>query len=375
MAGRRNRYGFQEYRGRGSGRSVLIFIVVVLAVLLAAGLVFMFVLGNYIKYSPTGIEIDLPWFNREPSVPPEVTGLVVMESDDPVITADSVENPTEDLTEAPTEDLTPTAAPGPVYEPIAAVTVTAAQILDGTAVSAVANAGGSAMVVEMKASTGRLAWQSRAELAATLNVNAENDGLADAVRELAQNGDVYLIARVYCFKDTALTSAKIGLLVDTGGAPWYDSSGSRLSSPADQQTVDYLSALCLELADMGFDEILLEEAGYPHQGNVNQLATNDNRPGNRTVPVAAFLQRLSGELEEKGVRLSVYVTERLDPGEEVYSGLTASVLAQNAGRVWLDGQVSREHYESILSAAGMDDVSARVVAPAAGAAEGGSWYS
>ena len=367
MAGRRNRYGFQEYRGRGSGRSVLIFIVVLLAVLFIAGVVFMVVMGDYINYTPDGLEINWPpWFHREPSAPPEITDPVVVESDDPVITT----QPTQE----PTQEPTPTLPPEPVYEPLAAVTVTAAQLLDGTAAQLVANAGGNAMVVEMKAGTGKLAWQSGAELAAELNANAEGDGVDSAIRELALNGDVYLVARVHCFKDTGLTNAKIGILVDTGKAPWYDSYGDRWSSPANQQAVDYLSALCLELADMGFDEILLDEAGYPSMGNVSLLATDDNRPGNRTVPVAAFLQRLSGELGEKGVRLSVYVTELLEPGDEVYSGLTASVLAQNAGRVWLDDQVSREHYVSILSAAGLDDAAVRVVAPAAGAAEGGSWY-
>ena len=62
------------------------------------------------------------------------------------------------------------------------------------------------------------------------------------------------------------------------------------------------------------------------------------------------------------------------PGEEVYSGLTAAVLAQNAGRVWLDQRVDSGHYESILAAAGLDNPAARIVAPAAAGREG-SWYS
>ena len=130
----------------------------------------------------------------------------------------------------------------------------------------------------------------------------------------------------------------------------------------------------LSLADMGFDEILLDSAGYPWEGEVNVLATNDNRPEDRTVPVAAFLQRIAGELKAKDVRLSVYVYEQLASGDEVYSGLTAAVLAQNAGRVWLDKRVSRASCESVLSAAGLDNLAARVVAPAANAAAGGSWY-
>ena len=365
MAGRRNRYGYQEYRGRGGGRSVLIFIVVLLAVLLIAGVVFMIVMGDHIKYTDTGMEIDWPWRHQDPTAPPEITDPVVIDTDPVVVTMEPTSEPTPP----------PTPTPELQYEPLSAVTVTADQLRSGTAAQAVADAGGSALVVEMKANTGKLAWQSQTELAATLNANAANNGAADAIRGLAQEGNLYLVARVHCFKDPLLARAWIGTLMTRGGNIWHDYSGTNWSSPANQQAVDYLSALCLELADMGFDEILLDDAGYPWDGELFALATNDNRPEDRTVPVAAFLRRLAGELREKDVCLSVYAAEKLAPGNEVYSGLTAEVLAQNVGRVWLDKQVDRTYYESLLSAAGMDGLAARVVVPgAANTVEGGSRY-
>ena len=367
MAGRRNRYGFQEYHGRGSrgsGRSVLIFIVVFLAVLFIAGVVFLIVIGDYINYTATGIEINLPWLNQEPSAPPVFSDPVVVETDDWVVTVEPTSGP---VSEEPTAE--------PVrYGSLAAVTVTTDQLRFGSAAQAVGNAGGNALVVEMKAITGKLAWQSRTELAASMNVNAANNGVADAIRELAQNGDLYLVARVHCFRDRSLASAQIGTLTTNGGRIWYDFYGASWSSPANQQAADYLSALCLELAEMGFDEILLDDAGYPCEGELNALAIGDNRPMDRTVPVAGFLQRLAGELKEKDVRLSVYAYESFTPGDEVYSGLTADLLAGNADRVWLDKRVDWEQYESLLSAAGLDDPAARVVAPTADAVEGGSWY-
>ena len=358
MAGRRTRYGYQEYRGRdGQHSSVLIFIVVLLAVLLIAGVVFMAVMGDYIRYTPTGVEIDWPWRNQEPSAAPVFSDPVVVETGDIVVTVEP--------------------APGSAYAPgsvLAAVTVTAEQLRSGTAAQAVADAGGSALVVEMKAGTGKLAWQSQTELAASLYVNAGDGGVADAIRELARDGDLYLVARVHCFRDQFLTNAWIGPLVSRQGRIWYDPDGIGWSSPVNQEAADYLSALCLELADMGFDEILLDDAGYPCRGEIDELATDDNRPEDRTAPVAAFLQHLSGELREKGVYLSVYAYEPLSPESEVYSGLTAGLLARSAGRVWLDEAVDREYYESILSAAGVSNLAARVVAPAGETAGGGSWY-
>lgn len=361
MAGRRNRYGYQEYRGRSGGRSVLIFIIVLLAVLLVAGVAFMALMGDYIKYTDTGMEIDWPWLDNNPSPPPVTSDPLVMESEDVVVTVE------------PTPEPTPTPTPEPQYQPLAAITVTADQLRGGTAAQAVANAGGNALVVEMKAGNGKLAWQSQTELAASLRANAANDGAAQAVRELAQAGDIYLVARVHCFKDPGLANARIGTLMTKRGNIWYDKMGICWSSPANQQTADYLSALCLELADMGFDEILLDDAGYPWEGEVHVLATSENRPEDRTAPVAAFLARLAGELKARDVCLSVYAYEKLLPGEEVYSGMTAAVMAQNVGRVWLDKRVDREHYQTLLTAAGLDNPIARIIAPA-GAAGDGSWY-
>ena len=362
MAGRKNRYGYSEYRGRsGRGRPVLIFIIVLLAVLLAAGVAFMLLMGDYIKYTDTGMEIDWPWMSSGPSAPPEITDPVAVESEPVVVTVE------------PTPEPTPTLPPEPQYQPLAAVTVTADQLRGGAAAQAVANAGGNALVVEMKSGNGRLAWQSQTELAASLSLNAADDGTAQAVRELAQAGDLYLVARVHCFKDPALARAGIGTLMTQGGNIWYDFFGICWTSPANQQAADYLSALCLELADMGFDEILLDSAGYPNSGEVNVLAVSDNRPADLTVPVSAFLERVSGELEARNVRLAVSTDETLLPGNAVLSGLTAGVLAQYAGRVWLSGSASAQQYTDLLAAAGWQDTSPRLVVKNA-LTGAGSWY-
>ena len=125
-----------------------------------------------------------------------------------------------DLVEpSPTVEPTPTPTPEPAYEPIAAVTVTAAQLRDGSAAQAVAAAGGNALVVEMKGIKGRLAWQSQTELAASLWANAADDFTAQAVRELAQNSQLYLVARVQCFRDPLMASGWVGSLMTRGGTP------------------------------------------------------------------------------------------------------------------------------------------------------------
>ncbi len=363
MSGRRNSYGYHEYRGRsrggGGARAVLLFIIALLAVLLAAGTAFYLLVD--IEYTDTGIKINWPWAQESAGLPPIAS--------DPleVIT-------TPEITVEPTLEVepTPTLAPEPQYPHIGAVTVTPAQLRGGSAAQAVAEGGGNALVVEMKDVNGRLAWQSQTELAAALGANAADNLAAQAVRELAQDGGLYLVARVQCFRDPLLARNWVGTLMTKGGNLWHDAQGLGWSSPANQQAADYLSALCLELADMGFDEILLERAGYPNFGEVHVLATSGNRPEDLTAPVAAFLERVSGELAEKGVCLSVATDETLAPETPVNSGLTADVLAQNAGRVWLSGSAAGQQYAALLAGAGMEDLDTRLVVKNASS---GSWYS
>ncbi len=363
MGGRKNSYGYSEYHGRGGGRArtVLLFIIALLAVLLAAGAAFMAFMGQYLEYTENGVIVHWPWA-QESAAPLPIAS-------DPIeVVSDLV-----DVTVEPTAPPEPTPPPGPVYEPIGAVTVTAAQLRGGTAAQAVASAGGTALVVEMKDIYGKLAWQSQAPLAATLGTNAADNLTAQAVQTLAQTTDLYLVARIQCFRDPVLARNWVGSIMTRGGNVWYDTLGLGWTSPASQQAVDYLSALCQELADMGFDEILLDSAGYPNAGEVKVLATSDNRPEDRTVPVAAFLERVAGELAAKDVKLGVYTDEALLPGDVVLSGLTADVLANHAGRVWLDSKAGTEQYTALLSAAGWENFAPRLVVKGTAAGEG-SWY-
>ena len=358
--GRKNQYGYQEYRGRGGGRGrmVLLFIIALLAVLLAAGTAFYLLVD--IEYTPNGMVIHWPWAQESETPPPPTAPPPEL----PSVAVEVVEP-------SPTPEPTPTPTPEPTYNPIAAVTVTTAQLRDGSAAQAVAAAGGNALVVEMKGIKGRLAWQSQAELAATLWANAADDRTAQAVRELAENTELYLVARVQCFRDPLMASSWVGTLMTRGGNLWQDAQGVGWSSPASRDAVDYLSQLCLELAEMGFDEILLDSAGYPDFGEVNVLATGDNRPEDRTVPVAAFWARLSEELAEKGTALSVQTTEDALRGDNAFSGATAANLARYAARVWLPAPVKGSDYAAILSNVGLDNAAARIVVKNAAS---GSWY-
>ena len=330
-------------------------IIALLLILLIAGILFIVFLGRYVEYTDSGVRVNLPWLQEEEPEGPAAT--------DPVVIL------TEDPAQTPTQGQTARA-----LDEIGAVEVTVRQLAAGSAAQAVAAAGGNALVVEMKGINGRLAWVSQAEQAAALGVNAQDDSVAQAVSALAQEDGLHLVARISCFRDQALAGAGVGgPLMTQGGNVWYDASGYRWVSPVSQQVRDYLVQLCVELAQMGFDEILLESAGFPDLGETHVLATSENRPEDLTGPVAQFLEELSGALADTDAALSVLASQETALGTDELTGITPELLAEYAHRVWTG---LPEEGVSVLVAplerAGMDQAEQRIVS-LGGPREEGSW--
>jgi len=68
---------YNPYRGkRRQGSRVLKVIVVVLAVVLAACLIFTVTLGRYVQYTDDGVRLDLPWGREEPGPGPSLEMII-----------------------------------------------------------------------------------------------------------------------------------------------------------------------------------------------------------------------------------------------------------------------------------------------------------
>ncbi len=342
MAGRDERTRYQGYRGRGGGSRFLKVVIILLALLLLAGLVFVFFfMGEYMEYTENGPQFRPPWVHQE-SAPPTIPS-------DPVV----VDDPVVVVSGSPAASpAVPTSPPAPA--PIRAVELTPEQLAGGQAVQLAADAGAGAVVVEMKAPSGRLAWQSGTELAADLKVNAADDTAADAVRTLAAGGGLYLVARVQCFRDQALSLSGTGALKNESGGIWTDGEGLSWADPASESASDYLAALCRELADMGFDEIVLASSGYPSGAGLPPWGDD------LSAPVAALYAKAEAALSPTGAHLSVAAGEdAVRDGQS--GGVTAALLARYAQRVWLPAPTWDDtDYAALLTAAGMDNAAARV---------------
>ena len=107
---------------------------------------------------------------------------------------------------------------------------------------------------------------------------------------------------------------------------------------------------------MGFDELVLDSAYFPDQGEVHVLAQSTNYPDTRTTVVEQFWQEVTQALEGSEVRLSAQVRgDSLVEGGTT-SGMTPQLLDQYAQRVWvtLDETTTQTQVTRALTQAGID---------------------
>lgn len=309
-------YGRRTSHFRGFFKTVLILILLLLLVLLLSALFFQ----RYLVYDDNGVRLELPWSQQdaEQSSPAPSVPLVTP----PQIVKEEVSATPEPEPELP--------------EPIPFVH--AVQI-DPSALTTVAlPAGADGVVVPMKGDDGKLSFVTNHPLAVRVGASSGDPAQNDAIRALTA-GNLYTVAQVSCFRDHRTSSvASEHKLSTASGYCWEDRDNIRWTSPADREVWDYLTALCIEIAELGFDEILLTNCGYPtvEQGNLDWIRKDEAYPeGSLDTVIAAFLRHLHTALEPYEVKLSVCGLLPELQGDTAYTGLTLENALANCDRIWV----------------------------------------
>ena len=301
---KRQSYGYGAYRGRGRGNAGLKVLVIFLAVILIMAVAGFFLAERYMVYGDDGeVRLELPFLQQEePKQEVEATPSPQL----PVVTAQPV----------------PEKAQRP--EVILPVLLSWEALWDGSAEETVIEAGGNAALFDMKLDSGELGWVSDQELSIQAKVSLDDPEKNEAMKKMAQQDDVYRIARISCFKDNELSNADLSLaIMTTGGYRWLDSDKTRWLSPASQTVQEHLAASCGELARLGFDEIVLDNAGYPTRGLLSYIRKDEAYDAQQFESViTGFYQKVAEELEGSGVALSVVY----DPQTTALSGQSEKVL-------------------------------------------------
>ena len=315
----RDRKQMKAYRGRLTLNDTLKIITAVLIVLvLVLGSVYWYTGGDMISFDIMESMPDMPWDNQEPAVPPEP----------PLpITPDPV----------PTPVPIPEPQPKPELDPIlAAVQLPLSAVVDGTASAQAQSMGANAIILDMKTDAGVLGWYSEIPMAGASGAVQQTSEINQQI-EILNEGDLYMVARVSLFKDHAVAGQGNYPIRTNSGYRWTDSEGMRWTSPTNVEVQNYVLDCLEELCQLGFDEIVLDNAGYPNRGNLGYIKkSNQYNIDIRPVVMAEFYEKLDETLQMYDTKISIRVPNTVLTGEDTRTGLSSAILETYAHRIWLD---------------------------------------
>ncbi|MEM5779571.1 MAG: putative glycoside hydrolase [Lawsonibacter sp.] len=341
---RRFRSDYGGYRGRKTLNDILKFVAIVLGVLVVLVLAGLFFGQNYIVFTDSGLRLELPFLQQGEEGPADPGSVNVVVQ--PGSTQEEPEEPDQ---------------PAEKARAMAALELPMDAVLDGTAPQKLEQAGADALILDMKNEEGKLSWISQQETALRSEVNAQTDGINEALRTWNQ-GEVYTVARVCCFRDNTVPYQRNDLALRATYGNWRDELRLRWMNPDSADARAYLVGLCGELAQLGFDEILLDSCGFPTGGNHSAIVQSGSYQSGQFSEVAeAFLDEVRQALEPYGTVLSVRVDRAVFTGEDGDSGLTSAGLERCADRIWMQEGEAEASLSDLLANAGVTRVEERLV--------------
>jgi len=316
--------GYQNYRGRRSAAIKLL--IAVLVVILVAACSFLFI-QRYVTYTDGGeLRIDLPEFlqwmaprekdtDDEPSPPagppPEDGG------------QDDQQTPGVNLIIDEPEEEPPVPVPVAVDRHLLQLDALPA---DGAALQeTLAASGANGFLWRVRDNAGALHYSSGAALKDAVLDSAVS---AETLTGLCGIEGVTSVALFNCFHDSyyAFVNMAAAAICQSSGYVWYDNMSYFWLDPAKEQARSYVVSLAVECAQMGFDELLLEEMAYPTSGRLQKINYSGNTMG-KTEALTLFLTELKAALEPYGIRLSLLLGEDLlNAGSNAESGQDLAAL-------------------------------------------------
>jgi len=178
-------------------------------------------------------------------------------------------------------------------------------------VDGLVEAGGNALVFDVKDRLGRLSYRSGVELAEQINASsrAQIGNPQELVEGWRQRG-LYIVARLTCFHDALLAQKRPDLvpLSRKGNGLWSEKGTVNWVDPALPEVQQYLIDLALEVAALGVDEIQLDYVRFPTEGDLSDAVFSfDPAALPKDAVITDFVRRMHEALAPMGTRLSADV--------------------------------------------------------------------
>lgn len=161
------------------------------------------------------------------------------------------------------------------------------------------------VVIDLKDSDGILIYESTTPRAVETGAIAKAPAdINNIVMKLKDSG-IYTIARLICFKDAVSSSKDYTLAVQISGGGRWRYNHQRWLNAYEQRNWEYLTAIGLEAADIGFDEIMLDEVKFPDKGSLQLIDYGEASSTLKSDAVNNFVNFAADKLHEKKVKVSL----------------------------------------------------------------------
>ena len=340
--------GPEVYRGRRKRLNVLGVVFGALAALILLTVVLFFGLQKYIVFEHDGVRVALPGaaagedgaLPNDETAPEQVNA--VLEITDPDYSA---------VPAAAGEGLANMAA---VFVPAQDVSMSGV----GRYMSVMSSYGANALVLEVKPVSGQLVWASSSPTAAAYSLNGTLDleAMVAALRQQDEDDELYLVAQLSCCIDGLLAErCPSAALRFATGAAYADSEGAWLD-PYSATVSAYLTELCSELAEMGFDELLLKSLSLPITEEAIGFSVELSSTPTPEAAVCGLAVELTNALEAYDIPVSAILdTTSLRSGLADKSGQNLELFGKVFDRLcsatdsaWLSG-VDRDSIDQYLT--------------------------
>jgi hypothetical protein len=161
-------------------------------------------------------------------------------------------------------------------------------------------------VLHAKDPLGRLFWKSENSIAKNMEASAPNASLESAIHTLKQKG-IWTVAKLDVFQDSLLVTyfPEMGVKDAETWELWADHKGLHWANPYDIRVWDYTIALCLELIEIGIDEIQFDYIRFPSDGDMSTIEYPIVIEGiSKEECIGKFLACANSKLKPTGVALS-----------------------------------------------------------------------
>ena len=340
--------GPEVYRGRRKRLNVLGVVFGALAALILLTVVLFFGLQKYIVFEHDGVRVALPGAAAGEDGP--------LPNDE---TAPEQVNAVLEITDPDSSAMPATAGEG--LADMAAVFVPAPDVSMsgvGRYMSVMSSYGANALVLEVKPVSGQLVWASSSPTAAAYSLNGTLDleAMVAALRQQDEDDELYLVAQLSCCIDGLLAErCPSAALRFATGAAYADSEGAWLD-PYSATVSAYLSELCSELAEMGFDELLLKSLSLPITEEAIGFSVELSSTPTPEAAVCGLAVELTNALEGYDIPVSAILdTTSLRSGLADKSGQNLELFGKVFDRLcsatdsaWLSG-VDRDSIDQYLT--------------------------